>query len=109
MAKVIFLHLSVIHSVHRGGLPQCMLGYPPPEQTSPPGSRLQQTVNTWAVRILLECNLVTIVIKCVIFIVIRIAERKWICNPFCLILSIIHTVTIGTMLNLNGDSNGPFT
>ena len=46
MAKVIFLHLSVIHSVHRGGggLPQCMLGYPPPgadtppEQT-PPGSR----------------------------------------------------------------------
>ena len=49
VAKVIFLHLSVIHSVHRGGLPQCMLGYPPrirhhhppsdttPDQT-PPGS-----------------------------------------------------------------------
>ena len=38
VAKVIFLHLSVIHSVHRAGLPQCMLGYPPPEQT-PPQSR----------------------------------------------------------------------
>ena len=45
MAKVIFLHLSVIHSVHRGGLLQCMLGYhprskpipeqDPPEQTPP--------------------------------------------------------------------------
>ena len=32
VAKVIFLHLSVIHSVHRGGggLPQCMLGCHPP-------------------------------------------------------------------------------
>ena len=33
----------VCHSVHRGGLPQCMLGYTPPEQTPPqtrpPGSR----------------------------------------------------------------------
>ena len=27
---ILFLHLSVIHSVHRGGLPQCMLGYHPP-------------------------------------------------------------------------------
>ena len=41
VAKVIFLHLSVIHSVHGGGgLPQCMLGYhpqgaDPPEQTPP--------------------------------------------------------------------------
>ena len=44
VAKVIFLHLSVIHSVHRGGgcLPQCILGYLPPgarytplEQTHP--------------------------------------------------------------------------
>ena len=25
-AKVMFLHLSVSHSFHRGGLPQCMLG-----------------------------------------------------------------------------------
>ena len=35
VTKVIFLHLSVIHSVHGGGLPQCMLGYhhTPPEQT----------------------------------------------------------------------------
>ena len=38
VAKVIFLHLSVIHSVHRGGMPQCMLGYPPPEQTPPLGA-----------------------------------------------------------------------
>ena len=32
-----FLHVSVIHSVHRGGLPQCMLGYHPPgtRQTPP--------------------------------------------------------------------------
>ena len=77
VAKVIFLHLSVIHSVHRGGgLSQCMLGYPPPprEQTPspdqappgpdtppgahPPGSRLQHTVYERPVRILLECILV---------------------------------------------------
>ena len=42
-----FLHLSVSHSVHGGGLPQCMLGHhrlgpgipleqTPPEQTAPP-------------------------------------------------------------------------
>ena len=39
VAKVIFLHLSVIHSVHRGGggLPQCMLGYHPPRSRHPPG------------------------------------------------------------------------
>ena len=36
VAKVIFLHLSVIHSVHRGVLPQCMLGYPP--GADPPGA-----------------------------------------------------------------------
>ena len=36
MAKVIFLHLSIIHSVHRGDLPQFMLGYHPPP---PPRSR----------------------------------------------------------------------
>ena len=40
MAKVIFLHLSVIHSVHRGrgGLPQYMLGYHPlsPRDYLPP-------------------------------------------------------------------------
>ena len=37
-AKVMFLHVSVSHSVHRGGLPQCMLGYhpTPPPRTSPP-------------------------------------------------------------------------
>ena len=46
-------------SVHRGGLPQCMLGYhspgadPPPEQ-----SMLGDTVNARAICILLECNLV---------------------------------------------------
>ena len=49
VAKVIFLHLSVIHSVHRGGggrgLPQCLLGYlppSPPEQTP----RTRQTPRT---------------------------------------------------------------
>ena len=37
VAKVIFLHLSVIHSVHGGGdLPQCMLGYHPPRPGRPP-------------------------------------------------------------------------
>ena len=38
VAKVIFLHLSVIHSVHSGGggLPQCMLGYHPPGADTPP-------------------------------------------------------------------------
>ena len=62
-AKVMFLHLSVI--LFRGGcLPQCMLGYTPPEQT-PQGSRhppmqcmLGDTGNKRAVRILLECVLV---------------------------------------------------
>ena len=46
VAKVIFLHLSVIHSVHGGGLPQCMLGYHPPGVdplgADPPGSRPSQ-------------------------------------------------------------------
>ena len=42
VAKVIFLHLSVILS--RGGLPQCMLGYHPlgpgtPQSRHPPGTR----------------------------------------------------------------------
>ena len=37
-AKVMFLHLSVILFTG-GGLPQCMLGYHPPEQTPHPRSR----------------------------------------------------------------------
>ena len=70
----------VCHSVHRGGVPQCMLGYhPPPRPATPPGadippgtrhppwsrhtpqeqSMLGDTVNERAVRILLECNLVS--------------------------------------------------
>ena len=32
-AKVMFLHLSVSHSVHRGGLPQCT---PPDQRQNPP-------------------------------------------------------------------------
>ena len=37
VAKLIFLHPSVIHSVHGGGgLPQCMLGYHPPGSRHPP-------------------------------------------------------------------------
>ena len=82
--KVIFLHLSVILFIG-GCLPQCMLGYhlppgpctpqdhapprdhapPPPLTMHPTGtmhppaqSMLGDTVNAWAVRILLECNLV---------------------------------------------------
>ena len=45
MAKVIFLHLPVIHSVHRGGGSASVhAGIPPPrdqtplEQTAPPGA-----------------------------------------------------------------------
>ena len=74
----------VCHSVDRGGLPQCMLGYhprtmhtspqdhaPPGPCTTPPGTMhppwdhappaqrmLGDTVNVRVVRILLECNLV---------------------------------------------------
>ena len=36
VAKVKFLHLSVSNSVHRGCLPQCMLGYHPPGPGTPP-------------------------------------------------------------------------
>ena len=43
VAKVIFLHLSVIHSVHRGGLPQCMLGYHTPPGPGRPPPRTRQT------------------------------------------------------------------
>ena len=35
--KVIFLHLSVSHSVHRGVSAQCMLGIHHPQADSPPG------------------------------------------------------------------------
>ena len=66
--------------------------------TCPP-QILRDTVNERAVRILLECILV---IKCVLFIVIRIIQKMdW--SP---ILSIIHTVTTGTMLNLNNGNKG---
>ena len=79
VAKVIFLHLSVIHSVHRGEgvcLSACWdtpLGAdtsPPPERTPPradnppgadtppPESRLQHRVYERPVRVLLECILV---------------------------------------------------
>ena len=60
----------VCHSVHMGGLPQCMLGYPPPGPDTPPRPGTPQdqaparaqcmlgdTVNERAVCILLECNL----------------------------------------------------
>ena len=59
VAKVIFLHLSVIPFTE-GCLPQCMLGYhTSPEQTPPPlGSRLRHAVDEQPVCILLECILV---------------------------------------------------
>ena len=72
VAKVIFLHMSVIHSVHRGVcLSACWdapapgtrppLGTRPPGADTnppPPGSRLQHTVYERPVRILLECIVV---------------------------------------------------
>ena len=69
--KVIFSVACVTYSVHGGCLPQCMLGYHPPEQTPPLRSRqppgadppeqcmLGDAVNKQMVCILLECNLVT--------------------------------------------------
>ena len=67
-AKVMFLHLSVSHSVHREGgcLPQWMLGYTtspwadtPRADTSPPVQcMLGDTGNKRAVRVPLECILV---------------------------------------------------
>ena len=55
-AKVIFLHLSVSHSVHGGGLPQCMLGYTPPTGADTPHVQymLGDMGNKRAVCILLE-------------------------------------------------------
>ena len=50
-----FLHVSVI--LFGGGLPQCMLGYPLPEQCM-----LGDKGNKRAVRILLECLPVVIIV-----------------------------------------------
>ena len=33
-----YVFTRVCHSVHGGGLPQCMLGYPPPRSRAPPGA-----------------------------------------------------------------------
>ena len=67
--KVMFLHLSVTHSVRRGYLPHYILGYTTPRETAPsrqtpppdrqpPPRILRDTLNKRAVRILLECILV---------------------------------------------------
>ena len=48
-----YVFTPVCLSTVRGGLLQCMLGYPPPEQALP-----QQTATVRTVRILLECILV---------------------------------------------------
>ena len=55
----------VCHSVHREGLPQCMLGYhppgvgtPPQEQAPPRADTPRHTVNERPVRILLQCILI---------------------------------------------------
>ena len=60
LAKVIFLHLSVIHSVHRGeGEYLTRPDTPPGTRPLPPqNSRLRNTVNDQPVCILLECILV---------------------------------------------------
>ena len=41
-SNVMFLHLFVSHSVHRGCLPQCMLGYTRPSRQTPPQDRHPQ-------------------------------------------------------------------
>ena len=61
---------------------------------TPSGSH--QNMYSWQVGSLLECFLVTTVIKCVLFIVTRITEMSP--SP---ILSIIHKINIDTMLNFN--------
>ena len=74
-----YVFTRVCDSLHRGGLPQCMLGYHPREGSTPPGkeaaprerahpprkeahppegSTPRHTVNKRPVRILLECILV---------------------------------------------------
>ena len=45
-------------------------------------------------------SIITTVIKCVLFIVIRIMERKWVYYPFRPLF------TIDTMLNFNSGHNG---
>ena len=60
-----YVFTPVCHSVHGGCLPQCMLGYTPRQEQTPPGSRhpsveymLGHTGNKRAVRILLARILV---------------------------------------------------
>ena len=49
LAKVIFLHLSVILSTGGGGLPQCMLGCPPPPAgRAPPGRQTPPGYGHWS-------------------------------------------------------------
>ena len=45
-AKVMFLHLSVSHSVHGGCLPQCMLVYTPLGRHTPPSPRADPLADT---------------------------------------------------------------
>ena len=85
----------VCHSVHRGGLPQCMMGYPPdqapslgpgtpPDQAPPwPGIPLGDTVNGRAVRILLECNLVAVAIAIPIHPIEKNRNRNRVINIRC--------------------------
>ena len=63
VAKVIFLHQTVCHSVHRGVCLSACWDTTPPPGADPPGSRLRHTVNEWPVRILLECLLVVLSIS----------------------------------------------
>ena len=57
----------VCHSVHRGDLPQCMLGYHPQTRHPPAQSMPGDTVNALAVRILLESNLVNFATRQICF------------------------------------------
>ena len=68
----------------------------------PPHRILRDMINKRAVRILLECILVTTVIKMCSFYCYQYNGEKMDPSP---ILSFIPVVKIGTMLNFNGDNN----
>ena len=98
--KVMFLHLSVSHSVHRGVSAQCMLGYTPPRAETPgqtppgqtppwadtppepPSQKHTPPPTATAVSILLECFFVHI--EC--FTIFRLGQqyfnRPWQCKLY---------------------------
>ena len=75
-----------------GQTPTRQITPPPADPPNPSRWLLHRTV-----RILLEC----ILVKWVIFLIIRIIKKMGL-SP---ILSVIHTVTVGTMLNFKSGNN----